>query len=84
MLHSRYQSFSIQLLFPEATLLSRLNHPNLVKFIGLYNSSGQGLHDSTTYIVSAWMDKGDLEHCMESMARGKQPIPRIRWVRFYP
>lgn len=63
----------------EAILLSRLKHRNLVQFLGLY-SMRRNKDLDMTYIVSPWMDNGDVVQSMGDLTRRKASIPRIRWV----
>lgn len=62
----------------QAVLLCCLDHPNLVGLLGLYSQRRGELE--LPYIISPWMDRGDIVRCMDVMAREKKPIPRIRWV----
>ncbi|KAF7799678.1 hypothetical protein EIP86_010918 [Pleurotus ostreatoroseus] len=62
----------------EAVLWSRLRHPNLLPFLGLYN----GVHNNTEklFMVSSWMPNGELTKCIADLEMRKQPVPRLRWI----
>lgn len=64
----------------EAILLSRLKHPNLVEFIGLHHTTVDGFE--VPFIVSSWVEFGDIEVFMNTMIPNKKFVPRIRWVDF--
>lgn len=64
----------------QAIILYRLKHDHIVRFMGLYKQQRQRME--LTYIVSPWMEHGNIAHYMHNTEHERTKIPRIRWVSF--
>lgn len=62
----------------EAILLTQLKHTNLMEFIGLHQQTIQEFR--FTYIVSPWMENGNIVSYIADSARKGNNVPRIQWV----
>lgn len=51
----------------------------MLKFLGLYKQRRKEFE--VTFIVSPWMDNGNVSEYLSVKVAQGEPIPRIRWVR---
>ncbi len=62
----------------QALVLCPLKHRYILEFLGLYRQQREEFE--LTFIISPWMDRGDVVHFVRKMTDQNEPIPRIQWV----
>ena len=58
----------------EATLLSNLNHPNIVRFLGIYNS------EADYYIVTEFCSRGSLNFLLQQHVENLDAVDLMKIV----
>lgn len=61
-------------------MLSRLDHGNIISFMGIFEPPHDDDGYGTPYIVSPWMEHGTITSCMRILNQRNMGIPRLRWV----